>query len=96
MEDGLKECYYRLRSKILDLAHKNTCHSSDKKVAWLEGTWLVRAGPEEALINWSGQEVGMALDNLWVWPMTIHGCSQVIYTFIQKSYFIFLYITKIV
>ncbi len=54
------------------------------------------AGPEEALINCSGQEVGMALDNLWVWPMTIHGCSQVIYTFIQKSYFIFLYITKIV
>ena len=34
----------------------------------------IRAGPEEAVINWSGQEVGMALDNLWVWPMTIHGC----------------------
>ncbi len=24
------------------LAHKHTCHSSDKKVAWLEGTGLVR------------------------------------------------------
>ena len=40
------------------------------------GPHLARARAEEALINWSGQEVGVAKDNSWVWPKTIHGCGQ--------------------
>ena len=43
---------------------------------------------EEALINWSGQEVGVAKDNSWVWSRTIHGCGQVQYIlYIQNTLF---------
>ena len=41
---------------------------------------------EEALINWSGQEVGVAKDNAWVWSSTIH-------TF-YSEYFVFLSIVN--
>ncbi len=37
-------------------------------------------GIEEALINKLGQEMGVVVDNSWMWPMTTSVCGKVTFT----------------